>query len=122
MPCIGNVPTIVASGSINYTGASHAATTIYTPSASGTFRVSIYITAASVPATDATLTWTDINGSQSVAVGGGLDGSNTGGQFSEGVSGFDLILQSEADAIQIATSDGNGSGNYTIYYVVEQLA
>lgn len=118
MPCIGNVPIIVASGNLvseETLGSPIPETTIYTPVSTGIFRISIYISVTPVvPACDLTLTWTDSVTDQSTTI------SPTG--FSEGVTVADFTVQSVASDIQVSTSGGNTTGTYTLYYVVEQLA
>lgn len=128
MPCIGNVPNIVASGSLQHTGVSMAATTIFTPAATGVYRVSIYISPelngsypAGTPPCDFTLTWTDASTSRSLSIiGGTLDGGAV--SAAPKITAGDLIIQSTASAIQVATSNGVLTGVYDIYYVVEQLS
>lgn len=134
MPCIGNVPSIVASGSISKAAGTPntiPVTTIYTPAAAGIFRVSIYFTTASGSAShNLVLAWTDENGSQSAdTLAGYLDGANSGGgiginSFSAtgtGLSAADIVIHSSANAIQVSTRTG-GSAAGTLYYTVEQLA
>ena len=134
MPCIGNVPSIVASGSIaseanpSGPGTIIPSTTIYTPTAAGIFRVSVYVAgvASGNPSSfeNLYLTWTDENGSQQLQAGENLDGNSgfSSGSSLGGLQAFDLIVHAEADAMQVSADHGSGAGTYTLYYVVEQLA
>lgn len=131
MPCAGNVPIIVASGSINYTGASLSATTIFTPSAPGTYRVSLYLSPepnvnypAGAPAAALQLTWTDANAGRTLDVNAGtLDTGSSGGLIpNPQITAVDLILQAVASAIQVSANSGSALVTYDLYYVVEQLA
>jgi hypothetical protein len=126
MPCIGNVPTIVASGTIQWTGASHASTTIFTPSVAGTYRVSLYLSPephSSYPAGSPTeilqLTWTDSN-SGHIASANQSGGSNAPTDTPYTI--LSLLLQSATSAIQFSASSGAAVVTYDLYYVVEQLS
>lgn len=123
MPCIGNVPTIVASGSTSVASGPISMFTIFTPTAVGVFRVSFYYSRFT-EGRGIVITWTDNTeptGSPATpdkeadfSYGGG------GGYISES-----QILLSDASApIQIGVPDeasGGGLGG-TLFYIVEQLA
>ena len=121
MPCIGNVPSIVASGSIDKpSGGNISATTVYTPSDAGVYRISIYATMASGFGGGAatSVTWTDDRGARNAGVPfGNLQGS------SNNDAGAVIAFRALADAIQLSTDmAGSSSVAYTLYYVIEQLA
>jgi hypothetical protein len=124
MPCIGNVPSIVASGSIvKSSGGNISATTLFTPSAAGLFRVSVYLDGPTGAAgnTGASISWTDSNGAASVT----LQLANNpwiAGPNSPCSGWSDVFIHSLADAIQFALSGNSSSTAYTMWYVVEQLA
>lgn len=128
MPCIGNVPSIVASGLISHTGASMSAVTIFTPLTTGTYRVSLYVSPepnasypAGSPTVDITLTWTDSNSARTLVLGKShLDGGSS--IADPGFTAGDLIIQSTASDIQVSFANGASVVTYDIYYVVEQLA
>lgn len=126
MPCIGNIPSIVASGSIQWTGASHTASTLFTPSTAGTYRVSVYLSPepngsypSGSPSAVLQLSWTDSNSGHLLSFtqqGGNNAPSDT--PFTHG----DLVIQSATSAIQVSASSGSSLVTYDLYYVVEQLA
>jgi hypothetical protein len=112
MPCIGNVPVIVASGSISQPdGGDLSATTLFTPSASGLFLVTLYISCAVTSGTIA-FTYTDSLASRNLAPGLVARGTYT------------WLFDSVADVPFTFAWDDNGSGSeygFNIDYVVEQL-
>lgn len=111
MPCAGNVPIIVASGSFNPTG-NLAASTIYTPSVAGLYRISVYVT----PFTSGSISpiWTDVNGKTQ---NGNLDHS-CNGYLATATWTFNADASTN---IQMSTN-AMGSNTYTLYYTLEQLA
>jgi hypothetical protein len=121
MPCIGNVATIVANGSISRpSGGDFPSTTIFTPAAAGLFRVTVYLATINSPTFYLDLAWTDENGSQTLrAAPGQLDGGSNG--VIGNLGAFSIMIHSEAAAIQISTDQGSTSAA-VLWYVVEQLA
>lgn len=114
MPCIGNVPSIVANGSITHSG-NLTATTIYTPTAAGLFRLSVYITPTSGSnGGSVSPIWTDVNGQTQ---NGTLD-LNTNGYLATESWTFNADASTN---IQLATNSMVGR-SYILYYVLEQLA
>lgn len=123
MPCIGNVPIIVASGNIVKASGPVSATTIFTPAAAGVFRVSIYVAGPGNGLSQPiNLTWTDISGAQAGHFGANQLNGN-GQETIDPAASVSVVIEAEADAIQVSTSQVTGTGvGYTLYYVVEQLA
>jgi hypothetical protein len=130
MPCIGNVPSIVANGSIQWTGASHAATTIFTPTVTGTYRVSLYLSPepngsypSGSPSESITLSWTDPTAARSITANAyTLDGAGITINSTENLTALDLVLAATTSAIQVSSAGGSSMVTYDLYYVVEQLA
>ena len=111
-----NVPIVVASGSIvNSGGGDLSATTLYTPTTPGIFRVSWYFegTGNYLGSAYIYLNWTDDEAARSVDV---LSNSMNPPYMGS------WTVRAIADPIQLSTSGNVYSAAYTIYYVVEQLA
>jgi hypothetical protein len=124
MPCAGNVPVIVASGSINQpSGGDISTTTLFTPAADGVFRVSLYfdgVVAWAGNATSVIFSWTDDSGAQHIT----MPMSNLPYGFSNSPhsAAIAIPIHAAAAVITIATSGNTDTNNYTLYYIVEQLA
>jgi hypothetical protein len=125
MPCIGNVPSIVASGSIvQASGGNFSAVTLYTPAAAGLFRVSFYVDGDNIggghsaggegPLSNASilLSWTDASNPQ----------ENEISSQTLAPASYTELIHSVADAIQLSISGNGQTIPYTVFYVVEQLA
>lgn len=116
MPCAGNVPLIVATQEYNQSsGGTLASQTIFTPSADGTFRVSLYAPKQTGVGSGAqvTLDWTDAEGSES---GGSVNLNSSATWFSW------VFTASSGDPIEIAVPSVANNTPYILYFVVEQLA
>ena len=118
MPCAGNVPVIVASSTLTQpSGGSIAATTIFTPSASGLFRLSAYVTSsASLDNPTFTISWTDAQGGQSQISFWRYNTLDT-----KSLSGSWVFNAASGNDIQIEF-DTTTTSAYTVQYVLEQLA
>lgn len=110
MPCIGNVPAIVASGSFNQSGPL-SATTLFTPTVTGIYRISVYAVGSNTDGIGASLAWTDENRSQSVSPIN-LNGAQEIVAVAHAVASSNIQLSSGADV----------TDTVTYRYVVEQLA
>lgn len=121
MPCAGNVTTVVAAQTfVQSSGGDLGTTSLFTPSASGLFRMTVNLESASEiwseGGSNAVVqpTWTD-------------DYGNTGSNFSEVVAAkalsYQWIFRSAAsEPIEIGTSGIATTSAYTLTAVVEQLA
>jgi len=105
-----DIPNEVASRSfINQTG-NIAATVLFTPSAAGLFRLSVYINGSPVVSSvTVTFTWTDDVGAQSLALG-------FGGSFLQDVA----MLRVASGSISVSASQSGGT-TYSLFVTVEQL-
>lgn len=116
MPCQST--SIVASQTFSSQSSGLSATTVYTPSAAGLFRVSAYMEASTTNCDGAPVVyWTDTYRSKNATL------ENL--QFSSGVpvaSGH-IFWSAASQPIQVSTvfDVNSGSATYNLYVVVEQL-
>lgn len=96
-------------------------TTIYTPSATGYFRVSVYMicTTAGGGTLSCTIGWSDSVGAKTISPASGVDLAST----ANGSTGISFIVSGIA-AITYATAIAGktGSPQYSLYVALEQLA
>lgn len=121
MSCV-DLPQIVAKQSWLSQSSALAATTIYTPSADGLFRVSAYIevSSGSTRAPSAQMTWTDDHAAQNNS--GLLGGVDVAGNWTiNGSFATRAFRATSGNPIQISTSLSAGTGTYDLYVVIEQL-
>lgn len=108
--------------SVSLTGQTGAigATTIYTPAATGMYRVSVYMvcTTAGGGTLSATIKWTDVKQSQQASPAANVNLANAG----EASSGS-IYINSTAVAItyETAIAGASGSPQYAIFIVCEHL-
>lgn len=109
-------------GSVALTGQTAAigTTTLYTPAASGVYRVSVYMvcTTTGTGTLSCTIAWSDDKQGQSSSPAGNIDLS-VSGQASSGT----LFIRSTATAITYATAIAGlaGSPQYAIFITLERL-
>ena len=115
MACV-DLPQIVAKQSYTGKTAALASTAIYTPAASGVFRVSVALenTTGGTDNVTATITWTDAYHSQTIDMQ-----KYARGIYTSGFWGVIAIPVASGNAISISAS--YVSGTYDLYVVVEQL-
>lgn len=126
MPCIGNVPSIVASGSISQpSGGNFTATTLYTPAADGVFRISVYFdgdVAWSGNSAQATISWTDDTAARSAVFSEGSNDIIEGQNGSGSAAIQSCPIHSAANAIKLALAGNGNTSAFVAYYIVEQLS
>lgn len=112
--------TIVATASLTGQTGDITTTTIYTPTATGTFRINVYMicTTAGVGTLSCTIGWTDSVGGKTISPAGTVDLSST----ANGSTGMSFIVTT-ASAITYATAIAGKSGSpqYSLYLVLEAL-
>ncbi len=112
--------TIVASVALTGQTGAIGTTTIYTPSAAGTFRVSVYMicTTAGTGTLSCTIGWTDIVGAKTQSPAGNVDLAST----ANGSNGASFIATT-ATAITYSTAIAGlaGSPQYALYITLEAL-
>lgn len=96
--------------------ASIGATTLFTPAATGEYRVSYYISTTTAGAGNVitTVNWTDENGAKNIA---SAAMNLTAGNFQQAT----YLVHSGASAIQFSTTYA-ATGTYQIYVIVERLS
>lgn len=110
-----DIPNEVASQSFTSQTTALAATTVFTPSAVGLFRVSMYTNAASNPGVTITVSWTDpVFGANSVQFPQVSTINNSANNY-----GSAFLRVSANSNIQVSASAP--SVTYNLYVVVEQL-
>lgn len=113
--------TIVATAQLTGQTGNIVTTTLYTPSAAGLFRISVYqiCTTTGTGTLSSTIGWTDAAGAKTTSPAGTVDLSST----SNGATGM-TFLSTTASAITYATAIAGkvGSPQYAIYLVLEALA
>jgi hypothetical protein len=117
-----DLPQIVAKQSWLAQSAALAATTIFTPTADGLFRVSAYIevSVGSNRGPSAQMTWTDDHAAQNNS--GLIGGVDTAGNWTiNGNYATRAFRATNGNPIKIATTINAGSGTYDLYVVIEQL-
>lgn len=102
-------------------------TTIFTPTADGMFRISVYTTMV-VPGSGYSVIvyWTDNAGPEIANVGGTTSGSYGTGSYCVSAAGpppcGTIIFAKGGTPVSYSTSgDSNGGGTYDLYVVVERL-
>jgi len=114
--------TIVATVALTGQVSSIATTTLYTPSAAGTYRVSVYhlITTPSVGAgtLDMTILWTDDESAKT-----NLPAAQLNLTIDQSAASGTVFIRSTATAISYSTTIGGGDGaqRYSLFLVVERL-
>lgn len=113
--------TIVANVQLTGQTGDIATTALYTPSAAGLFRISVYqiCTTSGTGTLSCTVSWTDASGAKSTSPAATVDLSST----SNGATGMTFI-STTASVINFATAIAGkvGSPQYAIYIVLEALA
>lgn len=106
-----SVPNIVASGSLTSQTSDLVGHTLFTPSSTGLFRISLYMNGTTGLGVDPAVSFTDETGSR--GIGAGTLSAPLGYVF--------VVRCLSGDAISFSTNSGGGTLNYGVYYTVEQL-
>lgn len=117
MLCV-DVPQIVAKQSFLAQTVGLGSTTVYTPAASGLYRISAYVETSSGTAS-VYITWTDDHRAQGTGTSVILGQSN-GGNFQTNGDFQVNVIRATTNPIAIS-STYSGTGSYDIYVVIELL-